>query len=460
MKKRIRIAQWVFLLTGLLGVTACQEDFLEVKPSSDIVQPTTPEDFQQLLDNANIFNYTAALPQMAADEYFIYSREILDGLVTATQRNSYTWEKDLYGGEVKRGDWNTPYSAVFYANSVLDGLEQQKISSDNLRGWALFARAYNMFNLASNFAVAYDEQTAASDLGIPIRLHPEVDVLEQRATLKESFGQILTDLLEAAQLLDRDVPQANRNRPSKAAAFGMLARVYLYMRDYEAAERYADSSLLIFNKLIDYNTVSQTSATPFSYNTEEVLYVSRQIVDYSSTTSYSSTVDNHCAVDTVLMAMYEDDDLRRAIFFRENSQGYYNVKRGYLGGGLYPFSGIATDEIFLIKAECAARRVDFETALVYLNDLLSKRHRTGTFKSIQDQGNVLELVINERRKELVWRGLRWLDIKRLNKEGAGIRLSRDLDGDTFVLEPNSPNYVFPIPDDEVSMSGLIQNERE
>tara|TARA_R110002033_G_scaffold36621_1_gene75228 strand:+ start:3737 stop:3916 length:180 start_codon:yes stop_codon:yes gene_type:complete len=59
----------------------------------------------------------------------------------------------------------------------------------------------------------------------------------------------------------------------------------------------------------------------------------------------------------------------------------------------------------------------------------------------------------------VWRGLRWQDIRRLNKEGAGITLTRTLKGENYTLPPNDPRYIFPIPDDEIALSGIKQNVR-
>ncbi|MNT38972.1 hypothetical protein D3C71_1410060 [compost metagenome] len=63
--------------------------------------------------------------------------------------------------------------------------------------------------------------------------------------------------------------------------------------------------------------------------------------------------------------------------------------------------------------------------------------------------DALNKVLIERRKELVWRaGLRWDDIRRLNKEGANISLSRKLGNETYVLKAGSPQFAFPIPTNE------------
>ncbi|HCL05345.1 MAG TPA: hypothetical protein DHW64_05015 [Chitinophagaceae bacterium] len=96
-----------------------------------------------------------------------------------------------------------------------------------------------------------------------------------------------------------------------------------------------------------------------------------------------------------------------------------------------------------------------------MNTLLQKRWRTGTFTPVTaaNAADALNKIIAERRKELVWRGLRWQDLKRFNKQGANIRLQRILGTDNYLLEPGSNKYIFPIPQEEISLSGIIQNTR-
>ncbi|SEM08104.1 hypothetical protein SAMN05216436_101351 [bacterium A37T11] len=55
------------------------------------------------------------------------------------------------------------------------------------------------------------------------------------------------------------------------------------------------------------------------------------------------------------------------------------------------------------------------------------------------------------------RGLRWMDIKRLNKEGANITLTRNLNGQIYTLPPNDPRFALPIPEDVIDLSGMQQN---
>jgi len=70
-------------------------------------------------------------------------------------------------------------------------------------------------------------------------------------------------------------------------------------------------------------------------------------------------------------------------------------------------------------------------------------------------------LIQERRKELPFSGnLPWEDLRRLNQEPNFAKtLTRMLNGETFSLPPGDNRYVYPIPENEISLSGIQQNPR-
>ncbi len=450
-----------FLTIGFL-INSCTKGFLDAKPSTAIVTPTSLSDFQQLLDYT-LTNKTSSLPQLSCDDYYFINDTAYQA-GSPTEQNAYVWNKDLFGGQVARPDWNSPYLSVFYANSAISGLNSLKVSPtdqaqyNDILGQAYFMRAFSFFDLVKNFSPVYDDATASTDLGIPLKLNPNVNENEPRSTVKQTYNQIISDLGTACRLLSPNLPAQNLNRASKPSAFGLFARLYLSMRKYPQAELYADSALALYNTLIDYNTISKTSHVPFTRTNAESLFYSTYAGGYNVPVYNSADNIN---IDTTLLASYAPNDLRRSIFFITNSStGLIKAKIGYSAGG-NTFSGLATDEIYLIKAECAARRQDSQTALQYLNALLVNRFTTGTYIPYTTAtANILSTILLERRKELVWRaGLRWDDLRRLNKEGANITLTRVLNGVTYTLPPNSPLYVFPIPDDEIALSRIQQNIR-
>lgn len=449
-----------FVLLLLCSLMACNKK-LDLKPNTGIVLPRSIKEFEAMLDNTEIINTTPALNQISGDEYFIASLKDWQALPQATARNAAIWAKDIYAGENKIADWNRSYAAVFYANNVLELVSGQGADLDSdrrrIRGWAFFVRAYHFYWLVSTFAVAYDPATAGADLGIPLKLSPNVDELVPRSSLQKSYEQIIADCSQAAELLNEGLVAGKKNRPSKVAAQALLARVYLSMRRYELAEAAADRALAGYSRLIDFNILSTTAANAFNFNSEEVIFFSQQNNLYSQITSRASVI---YGIDPALIALYEPGDLRLNIYFQKNALGNYNMKP-VNSGAIFPFTGLATDELYLIKAECLARKGDASGAMAYLNDLLKMRMRTGTFlaKGAADAADALEQVLAERRKALVWRSLRWTDLKRLNAEGRNIVLRRRLDEQTFSLEPLSPRYALPIPDDEIALSGVAQNPR-
>ncbi|WP_222537053.1 RagB/SusD family nutrient uptake outer membrane protein [Pedobacter polysacchareus] len=450
----------LFLMILLCG--ACKKEFLDKKPSSNILTPTTLVELRSLLEASDIISFTGGLPQISADEYLIVSTSNYLALPNAVQRNGYIWSKELYDGE-EVNDWNLPFRQIFYANSVLDVLNRSsftdKKESEIIRGWACFVRAYAYYDLARNFCKVYQPETADTDLGLPLRLKPDVDVSEKRSSLKKTFNQIFDDLNIAASVLDPYVPPLNKNRPSKAAVMALKSRIYLYMGDYNNAEVYADSTITYHNKLINYNNVSTTSDIPFGYNADEVIYQTTHLIAYTATSGTGNRLD--IEVNPEVYHLFEQNDLRKSIFFRTNSLGKINIKRGYIGAGSYPFTGLATDEIYLIKAECLARKGDAITAIDKLNQLLINRYKTNLFLPLTaaSPADALQKILNERRKELLWKSLRWSDLKRLNRDGANITLTRSINNVTYTLPPGDPRYVFPIPNQEITLSGIQQNPR-
>jgi len=445
---------------------SCKKNFLEAKPSSDILAPTTLNELQGLLENADVLNKsTPALSQMASDDYVFTSYENWLSTIYAAERNSYIWAKDIYAGDNLISDWTFGYKGIFYCNNVLEVLKHIGQDNSNLvqyntiKGWAHFMRAYLLYDLVRNFSPAYDQGTASSDMGVPVPLEARVDKILPRSSVRDTYAQILQDLHIAVPILQPTLPATN-NRPSRAAGFALLSRVFLSMRDYPKAELYADSALAITKALIDYNGISSTATSPFPINNVETIFATGSIFNRYQIT-YPSTINTLVTVNPELLALYDKNDLRLSVYFRLNAAtGNLYVRRGYFFQSTC-FTGLATDELYLSKAECLARRNEPAEALVWVNNLLRKRFAAINFKEISglDQQATLQLILKERRKELVWRTLRWTDLKRLNKEGANITLTRSLNGITYTLPPNDPRYVFPIPDDEIALSGIPQNKR-
>lgn len=453
----------VMLLCSSIILNSCQKEFLEKKPDKALLVPGTLNDLRALLDNNVVFNLSPGLGQISADDY----ASTANGLASLPpyERNSYLWAADIYEGQTYIPDWSKPYQQVFYTNVVLEGLEEIIVNDKNytewsqLKGSALFYRAFAFYNLAQMFTKPYNKVSSVSDPGIPIRLKADVNVISKRGTLQETYDQILYDLLEAKNLVPVNV--SYKSRPGKAAVFALLSRVGLTMENYDMAALYADSCLGISNKLLDYNVISPAgTGRPFPSSlpdgNDEVLF-------YSAIFLYNFPVATSLAViDSTLYRSYLANDLRKILFFRDRGNGNFTFRGSYSGPqSANLFNGLATDEVLLTRAECYARKGNTSSAMADLNQLLISRWKKNTFIPLTaaNADDALMQILTERRKELIARGIRWTDLRRLNKDSRfAVTMKRLINKQEYTLLPNDSKYVFPIPENEIG-TGIEQNPR-
>jgi hypothetical protein len=255
-----------------------------------------------------------------------------------------------------------------------------------------------------------------------------------------------------------DVP-LYKLRPSKPAAYALLSRIYLVMQDYPNALLYGDSCLKIYDSVLDYNTLKTTVTYPVPGLNREVIFQATISDDLQG------NLGVNCIVDSILYKSYDNNDLRKTLFYKPGTTGQINFIGTYTGGTVSTvskaFGGIATDEVYLTRAECYARAGNVAAALNDLNKLMAARWKTGTFVAFTaaNADEALAIIVRERRKETPFRGLRWLDLRRLNSEGANITLTRILNSEKYTLPPNDPRYALPIPPDVIALTGMKQNER-
>ena len=454
MRRYPKLCIMLFLLA-----CSCSSDYLDIKPNKALVVPTELEHFQALLDNVSFaMNQGPGLQLLATDEY-IHPPENLANL-SAVNRNSYLWEADIYEGKMVQ-DWEYPYKAIFNANIALDGLNKINPDSTSQQQWnqiygsALFYRAFSLYNIAEVFAAPYDKATASSLPGVPIRLSMDINETVGRGTLQQTYDRIIQDLTKAETLLPRSTPYVNR--PCGIAVKALLARMYLSMGLYDQALLASSDVLQSKNQLLDYNTLDTNAYRPFP---NPFKGANPEIIFYYLASSYELYTSWLTNVDTTLYRSYAPEDLRKKCFFVLREGNVTGFQGSYTGESSL-FTGLLTDEIYLIRAECYARSGMTALALADLNTLLRNRYRKGSFTELTaTDDTILDLVLFERRKQLFARGLRWSDLRRLNKDPRyALTLMRVVNGKTYTLPPNDNRYVFPIPDDEIRLSGIEQNPR-
>jgi len=445
------------LLLFSLSFLSCKK-YLDVKPSTYLAVPNSDVDFLALLDNAEVMNLgsprgTSAFGAFSSDDYFLIPTAINSMAEEVVQGYTYRRSDIFFGYPVT--DWKIVYSPIYYANLCLEGLNENSKLHNQIKGSALFFRAYYHLSLLWDYGKAYHSVDSKKDLGIILRTSTK-NITLPRSTVEECYKQILEDLHEAAELLP-DVP-SHVMRPSKAACFALLARTCLSMRDYENALNFATECLKIKSNLLDFKQITFSGNTPFaqyaySWNPGEVIFYSE--MNKASLGVYLA--GSNARVDTTIFESYSTTDIRKTAFFKA-SGGYHQFIGSYAGRSAFLFSGLATDEIYLIKAECLARKGLKDSSLNVLNTFLKHRHNDNfTPLTFGSEDEVLQAILQERRKELLYRGIRWSDIKRLNLEGFNISLHRKIGNETYTLLPNSNYFALPLPRDLIELTGVTDN---
>jgi len=459
-----------------MGLTAsfwvsCKK-YLAAPQNSQESLLTTVAECQLLLNNYTTMN--TGYPsdgEASADNYFV-AGTVFKALSSEDQQ-IYTWLPGAIRAQ-SGPQWVNSYQVVVNSNLVLEALNGINPASDpsynSVKGQALFFRAYAFYQIAQLYCKPYTKATAAQDPGIPIRLSSDINAKSLRGTVQQTYDQITSDLQAAVNLLPVASPVAST--PNKAAAYSFLARTYLAMADYTDAGNAANQCLQLQNALIDYNTISKISTVPFSRFNKEVIFQSVMagssvlVVNNVSVSNNNLLNPQNARIDSSLYVSYDNNDLRKRIFFKGNTganAGTFKFTGNYDGTpSAILFNGIATDEMYLDRAECYARAGNTASAMADLNALLTTRYATGTFTGLTaaDANDALSKILTERRKELLFRGLRWTDLRRLNLSSTSqSTLTRTVTGQTYTLPPNDPRYELLLPADVIANSTMPQNPR-
>ncbi|MDR6783779.1 tetratricopeptide (TPR) repeat protein [Pedobacter africanus] len=447
-------------ISGLTLASGCTKDWLDIKSDKRQAVPETNEDLQAILDDISVINNQTSNPlamgEIAADGHYYTDQTFQEwGNVSFEYQNIYSWssiyrfENIAYDG----GGYSQAYQAIANCNVVLGSKAGKNEIKEftHVNAQALFHRGRIYYNLAQTLIKPYSKQTANTDPGLALMVTNDVTVSTKRSTIEQTYDLIISDITRSIDGLP--AMPLYLSRASKIAAFGMLARIYLNMNDYDNAYFYANEYLKLSPELLDYNSLS-TTANFIGINKE------MKFVQLSS----NNNLRNRYLVEHDLYNSFDNDDLRKAVFFNTSS-GAVQFKGKYSHSASFNFFGIATDEIYLIRAECLARKGDLSKAMKDLNDLLRSRwakNPDGSSKYVDQTANdeltALHLILKERRKELILRGIRWSDLRRLNQDPRfAVTLKRTILGKEYTLAPNSDRYTFPFPKEVIERSEITQN---
>ena len=459
----------ILAICVVVMLTGCN-DYLDIKPKGEKI-PKTVTDYETLLNYESVQKVSDTYPTYLTDD--VYLPDVAQGTATPGLNsvdqsilNLYLFKKDVFGEAQDDGFWFASYNRIYYYNTVIDNImdaegpsEQQKHS---IRAEALISRALEYLYLVNGYAKHYDVRTADTDPGVPLVLDEDISKKDLvRASVKDVYAQIQSDLQAALPNLPAQ-PKGNAFRASKAAGYGILAKMYLYMGNYAEALKAANEVLEINNSLLDlkkYAVVKVQSSigrtnVPQDIDNPENIYIKFAPYVYGLSSKVFGSDE--------LISLFSEDDMRLQVYFTKNFRNIPTDKyvwAPYLRANL----AVSSPEIYLIAAECEAREGSIERAIALINKLRDNRIKNNTDIVATDRNDALQKVLEERRRELAMSGMvRYIDLKRLNQESQFAKTVTHVTGEgTFSLEPNSPLYVLPIPAKVMrfNKNSMQQNER-
>lgn len=459
----------ILAICVVVMLTGCN-DYLDIKPKGEKI-PTTVSDYETLLNYESVQKVSDTYPAYLTDDVFL--PDVAEGTATPglnsvdqSIRNLYLFKKEVFGDAQDDGFWFASYNRIYYYNTVIDNImnadgsdEQQKLS---IRAEALISRALEYLYLVNGYAKHYDVRTAESDPGVPLILDEDISKKNLvRASVKDVYAQILSDLQTALPNLPVQA-KGNAFRASKAAGYGVLAKMYLYMGNYAEALKAANEVLEINNSLLDlkkYAVVKPQSSigrtnVPQDIDNPENIYIKFAPYVYGLSSKVFGSDE--------LISLFSEDDMRLQIYFTKNFRNIPTNKyvwAPYLRANL----AVSSPEIYLIAAECEAREGSVERAMSLINKLRDNRIKNNTDIVATDRNDALQKVLEERRRELAMSGMvRYIDLKRLNQGSQFAKTVTHITSEgTSTLEPNSPLYVLPIPAKVMrfNKNSMQQNER-
>lgn len=438
---------YIVLTIGIV-FSSC-EDALDISPRDAV-------DSSQLITDANsaAVAVNGMYDQLQDDDVFGLHYMMIPDLLSDNLYHSGTFtsyremdDNDVLADNVDISTtWNEMYEAIYRANLIIDLLPGVNDAAlDPLKaqytGEAKFVRAIMYFQLVRLFGDVPLITLPTKDLNsIEVPRNSEAEVL----------NQIVTDLQDAAANLPES---SDKTKASKGAANAFLAKVHLWLGNYNEAIAAADAVMAdgtgyalsgsyadLFNGGVGSESIFQVN-----FNAVDGNFIAFWLGDKPANRHEFAPTDD-------MMNAYEAGDTRMNASFTEATGGggshyvtKYTDPNAAAGAGTDKPYGIRLADVILIKAEAAARTGDFNTATTLVNQI---RTRAGLADITIDASNFEDAILQERRVELAFEGDRWFDLRRTNR----------VDAFLTAQGRESCKQLLPIPqDDRDTNPALTQN---
>ena len=394
---------------------------------------------------ALVLNYSV-YPGMSADD-------VQFNTAAATLQDEF--ENNAINASTNSGNenllWYPGYQVIKNANNAISGLTASQTLTpsvkDQLLGEAKFVRAFAYFHLVNMYG----------DVPMPLK---EDAYFTENATLARTpaaqvWAQVITDLKDAQASLPAAYVGTFRSRVNKWAATALLARAYLYTKDYAKAE--AEATQVIASGV--YSLPAPANA--FINTSNEIML---QVANATGISAFganylaaSGSIPGYSLYDTIYKS-FEAADLRKTNWAGVTTvaaKNYYFVnkyKNRVTNPGNEYNIALRFAELYLIRGEARAQQTNVSGAKADI-DVIRARAGLAVLNPLITQAEILLAIEQERKVELFgeW-GHRWFDLKRTNRATAVI-------GGQKPATWQATDVLYPIPENQrLANPNLTQNQ--
>ncbi|ASK30890.1 RagB/SusD family nutrient uptake outer membrane protein [Chryseobacterium sp. T16E-39] len=262
----------IFWVSGIAVVLSSCANELDVQPEGTPTEASFWKTENDLITGAN-----AMYKPLSDSEFygrgFFWFINASDDMVTGRAKSEADNAKNFSSNYIAAGDletqWNKRYNVIGVANRVIrniDNIQTSAAIKNKYLGEALFMSSRMYFELAYN----YGNEKA----GIPIidrTKEPDTNPIPRAANVMDNYNYIVADLKKAAELLpaQEQLLAKDYGRPHKAAAWALLAKVYLFMKDWQNAAFWANEVMTKGNRSL-LNNYADVFKAENNYSSEYI----------------------------------------------------------------------------------------------------------------------------------------------------------------------------------------------
>lgn len=470
--KRLKIT--IVIALGAMICASCNK-WLDVQPNSQI------KDSEMFSTESGFKEALAGVYTLLVNES-LYTKELRFGMlsVLAQEWESYntTYNDDaVYDYDATYPEnrifaiWKGMYNAIANDNLILEAIDEKKsvftgVNYDVIKGEALALRGFIHFDLLRMFGANYQTDPVKPAIPYVTAYSPKQTtqftvyevLMKIVADLEESLTYLQQDPIftgqEITEMVDNGYLKNRQLHLNYYAVEGLLARVYLYMGEYDLAESYAkdviNSGKFTFTKQADLLSGKDYTCAPehlFAIDVADQETISETYFSQEGGTSLFSMSYSG------LLQLFENntDDYRYLYLFSSGTGA--NLDKRYLAK--YNTSTaddsyyrnkmvmIKLSEMYYILAEC-----ENHGGRSTMSSFNAVRKARGLNLLARDPSDFRSVMTADFRKEFIGEGQLFFYFKRLNV--------KNIPGsDKNLVEMRA--YTFPIPDAEVDAANRENN---